>query len=228
MSDPADNNDDRLLSERSLAFFGAITASVSHELNNVVSIIEQTAGLLDDLLYGAKEGRPIENERLQRIADGINQQTARGVQIIGRFNFFAHTVDHPATDFELNKTLDNLVGLCGRFADMRQVKLESRLKTDEIGMKGNPFNVQQVIFLYIKRMLSAAQRDDTIAVSCGADGDSATVTIEGAAAEPEEGFDTGVVELLTGRLGASLTTRNEGERLIVRLMIPRTATGPPA
>ena len=36
-----DQTDEQLLRERSLAFFGAITASVSHELNNVISILDQ-------------------------------------------------------------------------------------------------------------------------------------------------------------------------------------------
>jgi len=63
-----DSEQERLLKDEGLAFFGAITASISHELNNVIAIIDQSAGLLNDLLAGAQYGRPITNEKLERIS----------------------------------------------------------------------------------------------------------------------------------------------------------------
>lgn len=224
MSEPGDNQNERLLKEKSLAFFGAITASVSHELNNVVSIIQQTSGLLEDLLYSSQSGPPIENERLQRIVDGINQQTVRGVGIIGRFNYFAHTVDNPVQEYELNKTLDNLVGLCGRFADMKRVKLEANLSGQDIPMSGSPFNVQQIVFLYLKRMLAVAERDDTIVVTSGSNGSGAEIVVEGPAKVPEDGFDEAYVRMLVDRVNGSISLTDREERLVVELALPGGAT----
>ena len=68
MSDIDNGDIERVMWENSLAFFGAITASVSHELNNVMSIIDQNNGLLKDLLA---VGHPISNERLERINNSI-------------------------------------------------------------------------------------------------------------------------------------------------------------
>jgi hypothetical protein len=51
-----DNTQD-LLQYESLAFFGKINASISHELKNVMAIISETAGLLKDLSDMAATGR---------------------------------------------------------------------------------------------------------------------------------------------------------------------------
>jgi C4-dicarboxylate-specific signal transduction histidine kinase len=222
MSEPEDNQNERLLHEKSLAFFGAITASVSHELNNVVSIIQQTSGLLEDLLYSSQDGQPIGNEKLQRIVDGVSQQTSRGVGIIGRFNYFAHTVDNPVQEYELNKTLDNLIGLCGRFADMKRVKLETALSGQDIPVNGSPFNVQQIVFLYLKRMLAVAQRDDIILVSSQMDGSDVHIRVEGPSGVPEDGFDDAFSGQLVDRVKGSISLADRENRLVVELVLPAT------
>ncbi len=215
----SENNDQRLLREQGLAFFGAITASVSHELNNVISIIEQTAGLLDDLLYGARQGRPIEPESLQRIADGIGKQTNRGVGIIGRFNTFAHMADHPAQEYELNQTLSNLTGLCQRFADMKRVKLMTNPSADEILMYGSPFEVQQVLFLCIRHMLDNAERDDSVSISAETVGTEAQILVEGPAFG-EDGKLEAYFDLLVSRTGGKREVRSEGGKVTVQIVLP--------
>ena len=56
------------------AFFGKISASVSHELNNVLAIIGQTAGLLEDLLDSGPGDEPIPRASLERICSQITEQ----------------------------------------------------------------------------------------------------------------------------------------------------------
>ncbi|MEJ2737106.1 MAG: histidine kinase dimerization/phospho-acceptor domain-containing protein, partial [Anaerolineae bacterium] len=153
MTDDSGNNREKQVGEKELAFFGAITASVSHELNNVISIIDQTAGLLQDLLAGAREDQPIPNERLQRIADSVAAQTDRGVRIIKRLNTFAHSVDDPVKEFEINPTVENLVALARRFASLKRVELEAKLPDTPPKVTNNPFRVQQALFTCLRYML---------------------------------------------------------------------------
>jgi signal transduction histidine kinase len=126
MSDSDHLDDARVLRDQSLAFFGAVTASVSHELNNVISIVDQSAGLLADLVAGARQGRPIPEEKIERVAETVERQTQRGLGIIRRLNKFAHLVDVPELEFDLNELVDNFVALNTRPADMRRVGLEIR------------------------------------------------------------------------------------------------------
>ena len=43
--------------QNGFAFFGAITASLSHELNNVLATIKELSGLLEDLVHAVKPER---------------------------------------------------------------------------------------------------------------------------------------------------------------------------
>jgi len=81
------------LERNGLVFFGTLTASVTHELNNVLSIIDQTRGLLEDLAVGAASGRAIDPARLETIATRIDRQVRKGVEIMSCLNRFAHSLD---------------------------------------------------------------------------------------------------------------------------------------
>jgi len=51
--------------ENALKFFGKMTASISHELKNVLAIINENAGLLEDLCAMAEKGRPVDPVRIK-------------------------------------------------------------------------------------------------------------------------------------------------------------------
>ena len=57
----------RQLREQNLAFFGMISAGMSHEMRNVLSIIGEYAGLLDDFLVAAERGAPLDSDKLRRL-----------------------------------------------------------------------------------------------------------------------------------------------------------------
>jgi C4-dicarboxylate-specific signal transduction histidine kinase len=73
-----DNFDQR----SNLNFFGKITASVTHELNNVFSIINEYNGLLEDQIFIAESELTPNIEKLSRIQDRLAKQIARGETII--------------------------------------------------------------------------------------------------------------------------------------------------
>lgn len=216
-----DCSQEQKLRENGLAFFGAITASVSHELNNVISIIDQSAGLLDDLLYGAQSGNPIPNERLQLIADRVSNQTQRGVSIIKRLNTFAHSVDDPIREFEINTLLKNLTDLCQRFADMKKVRLEVRLLEEPVNITNSPFLVQQALYLYLRRVLSASNPDDTITVSTESGESFVDMLIECRNISFEnDGFNDEYFRVLIERIGGSVVLIDDADRTMVKLAIP--------
>jgi len=159
------NEQEPKLREGSLAFFGAITASISHELNNVISIIDQTGGLLGDLLAGTRHGRPMSEEQVQRIADKIGIQTERGIKFIKRLNTFAHSADEPVREFDLNQLMENLTALTERLATLKVVRQEVNYYEQPLVMTGNPFLIQQIIFLVIKELLGQSAKNDIIRIA---------------------------------------------------------------
>ena len=178
MSEFSDNSRKPAIPLTSVSFFGAVTASVSHELNNVVSIIDQSAGLLDDLAAGAMQGNAIDPARLVRVAEAIGRQTERGIDIIRRLNRFAHSTDVPVCTYDLNEVVGNLGSLIKRLADMRQVEVSVEPYFEELEITGDPFLLQHVLFAAYALLLQQVVADDSIAFIVQSDQEKPVVMLE--------------------------------------------------
>ncbi|MBU0519540.1 hypothetical protein KKA00_06055 [bacterium] len=185
---PPDKNREDELKRSELTFFGQITASVTHEMNNVIGIIEQVAGLLEDLAVGVEYGRAIDPEKLKGISARIITQTERGTDLIKRLNYFAHTVDEPVCDCEMDELLQNLVDLCQRFAILQKGSLEAEL-TPYLTVRTNPFVLEQVVFIALRLSISGLQKEGIVKLTCVKIDSGALITVYGPAvseSEPKE------------------------------------------
>jgi len=176
-----DNNP--LPHKNDLAFFGTITASVTHELNNILSIINEYSGLLDDMVIAAEKGKPIEEERIQRIAQNIAEQIKREQGVIKLLNRFAHRVDNPLVKFNLNELVRDITRLSQRFASLKKIELEITLPEDQIRLTNNSFAVQHVIFSCLKLALECSNMADSIKIILETNESKAIIKIESPAVE---------------------------------------------
>ena len=92
-----------------LRFFGKISASISHELKNVLAIINENAGLLQDYALKADKGVPLETERIKTLAEMMRGQIRRGDKIITNMNRFAHSVDETVKAVDLRDILEHVI-----------------------------------------------------------------------------------------------------------------------
>jgi hypothetical protein len=111
------------LSQTESAFFGRITAGVTHELKNVLAIINEASGLMQDLMALSKE-TPAYHDRFQKALTSIKGQIQRGQSLIARLNQFAHTPDISVRTVDLFEAADHLVALSQRFATLKNVTLK--------------------------------------------------------------------------------------------------------
>jgi C4-dicarboxylate-specific signal transduction histidine kinase len=171
------NLSNNLLNEDKLAFFGTITASISHELNNVLSIINEYSGLLEDLVLASKKGRPLDENRIQKIVQNIAKQIKRERDIIKLLNNFAHRVDTPITKFSLNELVNDITRLTQRFASLKKVSLEITLPKDDIFLTNNPFTVQHIMFSCLNLALESSEPDDDISIALDKEESQAIINI---------------------------------------------------
>jgi len=164
-----------------LVFFGTLTASVTHELNNVLSIVDQARGLLKDLTVGAGAERGVDPRRLQTIQERIERQVTKGVEILNRVNRFAHCLDDPGAEFDVGAEAENLVSLARRFADLKNVPLEYEPGGEAARCTGDSFTLQQCIFLCLQMVLEASEEGDRISVGLRRDGADALISVSGSA-----------------------------------------------
>jgi signal transduction histidine kinase len=207
-----------------LAFFGAVTASVSHELNNVISIIDQTAGLLEDMLAGDAKGFPISMERLASVVESLQKQTGRGLQIIRRLNRFAHSADFPLTEFSVNEVMENLIGLSGRLADLKRVRLEMEPPAESPAVTGNPFLLQQIVFNIIRLFLSSAEKNDTIKIAVGRDEDNIAVIIAFSRLIGDRRAEFAGLNVVATHISGHIEVSESDNHTSVRVIVPRLGT----
>ncbi len=215
--------EEQLLREKGFAFFGAITASLSHEINNVFAIINELSGLLDDHFHAAENGAPLDVERLKGAAQRIAAQVRRGQDYVEGLNGFAHTVDHRRIAIALNETVEAITTLCRRFGVLRQVEIETRLPETSPRLEGSAFDLQHIIYRCIDIALDASQRGDTVHIEVEAQGEGARLvfasgSVAESVAELESKRDFLAV-LVTGTRGVVESVIQAGQpvRLVVSL-----------
>ncbi len=109
--------------ELELRFFGRVAASFTHELKNVLAIVKETAGLMEDLLAMTPQGAFPHQPRFQRGVGTILEQVSRGVELATRMNRLAHSPDHSLATIDLNEAVDQVCLLSERLARVKGVTL---------------------------------------------------------------------------------------------------------
>jgi len=108
------------------AVMGKIVAGLTHEMRNVLAIVQESSGLIEDLLdAGSARGETLE-DRLRRALAGIHRQVCRGIDLSDGLNQFAHTLDGPETALPPNEIARMVILLMRRAAQSKQVELVLR------------------------------------------------------------------------------------------------------
>ena len=143
-------------SQAGLQFFGQISASISHELKNVLGIINENAGLLEDLTLMAERGVPLDPVRLKAMAQGVKKQVGRADAIIGNMNRFAHSADQSIATVDLAQTIELAMAVTARFAVMRGVALDLQLPENPVALQTAPFFLINLIWQCLEFSMSAS------------------------------------------------------------------------
>ncbi len=110
--------DDALLNE-CLQFFGKMSASATHEIKNDLSIINESAGLLQDLILMSENGHALSNERLIDISKKIESRVRKADRILKRLNRFSHVPDEPVRQVDLESLIRFMLDLTSRLVEMQ-------------------------------------------------------------------------------------------------------------
>ena len=117
--------------DKEVAFFGKITAGITHEMKNVLAIIRESSGLMGDIISISPEAVIKYQEKIQNSMVRIKDQIERGVNLTDRLNKFAHSTDETLSKIDLQETIEQLVTLAQRFARLKHVVLKTVLPSQE-------------------------------------------------------------------------------------------------
>jgi signal transduction histidine kinase len=142
------------LKRKEVAFFGKITAGITHEIKNVLAIIQESSGLMEDILDVTENGTFSHKDKFIKSLNRIHRQIQRGIDITSCLNRFAHSPDQCPASLDLNEIAEQMVLLASRFARLKNVVLESSPSDPTLIIKSDPVSLEMALFESIEILLS--------------------------------------------------------------------------
>jgi signal transduction histidine kinase len=158
-----------------LQVFGKISASVSHDLKNVLAIVNENAGLLDDLALRAAKGGDIPLDRLNVATARMLKQVKRGDAVLKNLNRFAHTTDAPLLQGNVAETVALMVDLAGRQAAMRETVIT--VVPDEAMASTCLVYLESFVYLLLRHAIEVLPRKETVEITVAAEGKTVCVRL---------------------------------------------------
>jgi len=209
-----------IIAETGLQFFGRISASISHEIKNVLAIVNENAGLLEDLTLLADRGKPLDPARLKMMAAAIKKQVGRADGILKNMNRLAHSIDQTISTVNLDQTIELVIALTARFAAMRGVKVDLQLPVSRLTISTAPFYLLNLLCLCLDLSMSASGDEKRVELVVEESENSVRIRFRRLAGLSEallETFPSDREKILLAVLEAALTAEPEREEIVLRL-----------
>ncbi|HKJ93536.1 MAG TPA: hypothetical protein VJ957_10220 [Longimicrobiales bacterium] len=158
MPEPAQVTGMRALEASRAAFVARLTAGATHELRNVLAIVKESAGLVQDLIaIGGTDARA--DAALAR----IEMQVGRGAELLASLNRLSHGLDREEEVVDLADALVHVVVLCRRYARQRDRALVVR----GVGLTGPVTATANALDVYRALVVAVEWSLDVVPQGCG-------------------------------------------------------------
>ena len=188
-------------------------------MKNVLAIINENAGLLQDMVKMGEKGMPLNLERLSRLAAALSRQVARGNVIVAGMNRFAHSADHPTETVDVGDLILFITTLAARLISMHGPPPRIDAPGEAVTVVTNRFFLEDLVWTCLSRALSACAQDRAVSIQVEKRNQETRIHFGGldgealAASEPTPSSREATVARF---IGAQLQTdREEGEIRII-------------
>lgn len=160
-----------------LKFIGKVLSVFTHELNNHLAIIKESAGLIEDTLRLQKSSGKYDIEESLKIIRSIENQIGKTAWICKKLNGFGHRMDRALSTFNVNESLEELLVLLNRVANQKKVSFEKDFQEDIPPVCSDPAGLQLIVFCSIDRLLKSLDKDSSLIFKTKYSGDSIRISI---------------------------------------------------
>jgi two-component system NtrC family sensor kinase len=222
-----------------LASIGRLAAGIAHEINNPMAIINEKAGLMEDLLSYTPEFE--HKAKFLKLTDSIRHSVERCSGITHRLLGFARRMDVEIELIDVNEALREVYSFLEREAFHRNIKVE--LKLGEVPQIPSDRGQLQQVFLNILNNAFTAVDDggQVVITSREHDADTVAVSIQdngigmsketlnhifepffSARKKPGTGLGLSITYGIVEKLGGSMRVESsEGEGATFTVLLPR-------
>jgi K+-sensing histidine kinase KdpD len=207
---------------KALRFFGRMSASISHELKNTLSIMNESAGLLEDLALLAEKGRPLDPARVHTLGATIKRQIQRTDQIIRNMNRFAHTVDEPVKQIELVDFLEFILALSQRLISAKGVAVAVHSRDQPLLLVTRPFFLHCLIWRVLEHGMERAGASKNLIITPEACESGVRIRLTGVDVGEDEVhnlFATPPGQMLPALLEAQVSVDSEKKAILLVLPV---------
>ncbi len=160
---------ENMLADAGMKFFGKMTASATHEIKNALAIINESAGLLEDLSIMASKDHPLSPIRIKDISQMVTRHVQRSDLILKKINRLSHSFDLSTQSADLEKTVCFILDLASRLVEMQGVTVEVTSPISPITVNTNLFYLKNMIWRAIETACLANKGKNRVMVSFGTD-----------------------------------------------------------
>jgi signal transduction histidine kinase len=176
------------------AFLATMTASATHEVRNVLAIIKESAGLIQDMVDVFGKKGTLDTEKISRAVDRIDTQVKRGADLLTNLNRLSHTLDADLATVELNAEVEQVVFLSQRFARKRGHRIVAVCTEEEAKASVHPLHLHMALFSAMECCMEELPDGSAITLSVAVRDGQPVLELSGASAD-----------------GAEVVGRSEGE-----------------
>jgi signal transduction histidine kinase len=141
-------------SKQEIKFIGKITAGSTHEMKNVLATINESAGLMRDIIALSKDAAIPHREKFERALTVIEAQVQRGTELSTQLNRFAHRTDVPVAQTDLQDLLEHLAFLSQRFVRLKNATLNIEQTSQPLMIEVRPIRALMVLLGCIEYCLA--------------------------------------------------------------------------
>ncbi|WP_372680104.1 sensor histidine kinase [Desulfosarcina sp.] len=211
-------DDSRAMAIEGARFFGEISASISHEIKNVLAIINENAGLLQDMVMMIEKGMPLSPERLSVLARSLTRQVNRGDRIVKDMNRFAHSADHSSESVDIGEVIQFICLLAARLIAMKGEPPRIEVPATPITADTNRFFLEDLVWTCLCRAMDARAPDQNICIVAEKAGNAPQIRFCGLAEDflaREAGLPSPRETMVAGLLGVDLKTDSDKGEIVL-------------
>jgi hypothetical protein len=211
------------MKQKEIAMIGRISADMTHEMRNVLAIIRESSGLMQDILALSKESAFPRRDKFANALGKIEKHVRRGDEIVTQFNAFAHSMDQPQDRVEVTELIDQVAILMQRFARAKQVTLSAETHDRAPSVYTNPIRLMLALAACVEHFVSQGKPGDAIVIRHDKGKEKAVIevlvkkaSVEVGSAPPDLADVSEVVKALNGDVQSVAA----GDHVGVRLLLP--------